>query len=136
MVIVRPSLLKLAITGTLECTVTTAVPLPSLKLADGIALLPKVRVGEAGATTGSCEKVIRSAPGSVATVGLTGAVKLKTRRGGLSPAREAVKCVATLPMNRRPESSCKVTGPPRILGRRELREETETSPRLFSTRNL
>ncbi len=101
-----------------------------------MGLLPKVRVGEAGDTTGSRANVIRSVPGSVATVGFTGAVKLKTRRGGLSPAREAVKCVATLPMNRRPESSCKVTGPPRILGSRVLNEETDTSPRLFSTRNL
>jgi hypothetical protein len=44
-------------------------------LAEEIALLPKVSVGEAGATSGSREKVIRSAPGSVATVGFTGAVK-------------------------------------------------------------
>jgi len=44
-------------------------------MAEGIALFPKVRVGEAGATTGSREKVMRTAPGSVATVGFTGAVK-------------------------------------------------------------
>ncbi len=60
-------------------------------MADGMVLLPKVRVGEAGATTGSRENVMRSAPGSVATMGFTGAVKWKTSRGGLSPDSEAVK---------------------------------------------
>ena len=68
-------------------------------------MLPKVSVGEAGATSGSREKVIRKVPGSVETVGFTGAVKLKTRRGGAVVAKEAVKWVATLPMKRRSESS-------------------------------
>ena len=60
-------------------------------MAEGMALLPKVRVGEAGATSGSREKVMRSAPGSVAMLGFTGEVKWKTRRGGLSAVSEAVK---------------------------------------------
>ena len=88
-------------------------------MADGMVLLPKVSVGEAGATSGSREKVMRRAPGSVATVGFTGAVKWKTSRGGLSADNDAVKWVATLPMKRRPDSSCRVTGPPRNRGSRE-----------------
>src|SRR6202050_2951520 len=100
-------------------------------MAEGIALLPKVRVGEAGATRGSRENVMRSAPGSVPTVGFTGEVKWKTSRGGLLAVRDAVKWVATLPMRSRPDSSCKVAGPPRKRGSRELSALMGTSPRLF-----
>ena len=37
-----------------------------------------------------------------------------------------------LPMNRRSDSSCRVAGPPRKRGRRELREASGTRPRPFS----
>src|SRR5580704_5979011 len=86
-----------------------------------MVLLPKVRVGEAGAVTGSWLNVMRSLPGSAATDGLTGAVKRKTRCEGSSGATEAVKWVATLPMKRRPDSWCRVAGPPRKRGRRKPR---------------
>ena len=135
-VMLRPSFEKVAMTGTDVFTVTTAEPLLSLKLADGIALLPNVNMGEAGPTRGSRRKVICSAPASFAIEGFTGAEKWNTSRGGSSLASDAVKCVATLPMNRRSETSCSVTGPPRMRGSRELSAPTGTSPRLFSKRNL
>src|SRR6266853_786093 len=50
--------------------------------------LPKVSVEDAGATTGSRVKVMCNLPGSVETEGLTGDEKLKTRRGGMTPAIE------------------------------------------------
>ena len=75
MVMVRPSLAKVAITGIVEVTVSVATPLASLKFAEGIVLLPKVSVGDAGATSGSRENVMRTEPGSVAILGFTGAVK-------------------------------------------------------------
>ena len=74
-VMVLPSLLNVAITGIEAFTVIAAAALPSLKMADGIVLFPNVSVGDAGDTTGSRENVIRSEPGSVAMIGLTGAVK-------------------------------------------------------------
>src|ERR1017187_3067836 len=73
-VMVRPSLLKPAIRGTLVVIVISAAPLLSEYAAEGMVLLAKVSVGEAGAVTGSWPKVMRSLPGSVATEGLTGAV--------------------------------------------------------------
>ena len=73
--IVFPSLPNEAMMGTLAFTVSTAEPLFSVKVADEMTLLPKVRVGEAGETSGSREKVIRSTPWSVAMMGFTGAVK-------------------------------------------------------------
>jgi len=54
-------------------------------------LLPKVSVEDAGATTGSRVKVMCNLPGSVETEGLTGDEKVKTRRGGMPAASEAVK---------------------------------------------
>jgi hypothetical protein len=54
-------------------------------------LLPKVRVEDAGATTGSRVKIMCNLPGSVETEGPTGDEKLKTRRGGVPEASEAVK---------------------------------------------
>src|SRR5256885_13999387 len=98
-------------------------------------LLPKVRVGDAGATTGSRVKVMRSFPGSAAMVGFTGAVKLKTRREGLS-ASDAVKWGATLPIERRSESSRRGAGPPRKRGRVGLSDGDGTQPRLFSARDF
>ena len=80
MVTVRPSLLKLAIAAAVEFTVMTAAPFPSLYVAEGMIRLPKVSRGEAGATSGSRLNVMRKVPGSVEIVGLTGDVKLKTRR--------------------------------------------------------
>ena len=50
---VRPSLLKLAINGTLVFTVMSAAPLLSEYVAEGITLLAKVSVGDAGAVMGS-----------------------------------------------------------------------------------
>src|ERR1700722_482521 len=90
-VIVRPSLLKLAMTGAVELTVITAAPPPSLYVAEGIVLLPNVNIGNAGETRGSRLNVMRKIPGSVDTVGLTGDVKLNTRRDGFSPVNDAVK---------------------------------------------
>src|SRR5271169_5772594 len=78
-VMVLPSALKLANSGTVVVTVIWAAPLISEYVASGMVLLPKVSVGEAGAVTGSWRNVIRSLPGSAATDGLTGAVKWKTR---------------------------------------------------------
>ena len=74
-VIVRPSPPNVAMTGTVELTVSTAAPLPSLYVADGMILLPNVSVGDAGPTIGSREKVIRREPASVAMLGFTGAEK-------------------------------------------------------------
>ena len=71
----RPSALKLAIKGTGELTVIAAPPLVSAYVAEGMTLLPNVRVGRAGATKGSRLKVMRNAPGSVETMGFTGVVK-------------------------------------------------------------
>ena len=51
--IVRPSLLKLAKSGTLPFTVISTAPLSSWKVADGIVLLSKVKVCEPGGTIGS-----------------------------------------------------------------------------------
>src|SRR5580700_1348471 len=133
-VAVRPSALKLAIKGTGELTVIAAPPLVSAYVAEGMTLLPNVRVGRAGATKGSRLKVMRNAPSSVATVGYIGVVKWNTSLGGLSPASDAVKWVAMLPMKRRSESSCTVTGPPRKRGNREASDETGTRPRSFSSR--
>ena len=50
---VRPSRLKLAMSGVVVVTVISAAPLFSEYAADGISLLEKVSVGEAGAVTGS-----------------------------------------------------------------------------------
>ena len=91
MVRVRPSLLNAAIRGTLPLTVISARPLPSVKVAEGIVLSPKVRVGVLGETTGSLLKTIRNLPGSVAMLGFTGAVKFMTRRVGPVWASCAVK---------------------------------------------
>src|SRR5271166_6422050 len=108
---VFPSELKLASSGTVVLTVIWAAPLLSEYVASGMALLPKVSVGDAGAVTGSWRNVMRSLPGSAATDGLTGAVKWKTRWEGSSGDTEAVKCVAMFPMKRRPDSWCRVAGP-------------------------
>src|SRR5215469_16293046 len=70
--IVRPSLPNVAMTGTVDVTVTTAFPLLSRYVADGITLLPNVNVGDAGPTSGSRENVILKAPGSFAIAGFTG----------------------------------------------------------------
>ena len=61
-VIVLPSPLKLAMTGAVAVTVTSADPLISLYVAAGIVLFPNVRVGDAGPTSGSRENVIRKTP--------------------------------------------------------------------------
>ena len=90
-VIVRPSLLKAAMSGTVVVTVIWAAPLLSEYSAEGMFLLAKVRVGDAGAVIGSWLKVMCSLPGSVATEGLTGAVNWKTRREGSSEETDAVK---------------------------------------------
>ena len=83
MVIVRPSLLKLAMSETLAATTTSADPLFSWNLAEGMILLSKVRTGDPGATTASCLNIMRRVPGSVAIIGLTGPVKLITNFGGV-----------------------------------------------------
>ena len=101
---VLPSVLKLARRGMVVVTVISTAPLCSAYVAAGMILLANVSEGEAGAVMGSRLKVMRSLPGSVATVGFTGAVKLKTRREGSSGDTVAVKWMATLPMNRRPDS--------------------------------
>src|SRR5262249_25116536 len=90
-VMVRPSLLKLAITGMLLFTTNSADPLLSSKLADWIVLLLKVRSGDPGATTGSRLKVMRNLPGSVPIVGFTGEVKFITKLGGVELFTSAVK---------------------------------------------
>src|ERR1700719_1287422 len=128
---VRPSGLKLARSGMVVFTVTSAVPLLSEKAAEGIALLANVNVGDAGAIRGSRLKVILNLPGSVAIEGFTGAVNWSTRRDASSAATAAVKWVPTLPMKRRLDSGCKVAEPPRNRGRRELRAGKGTSPRPF-----
>ena len=81
--IVRPLLAKLAIRGTLAATTTSAAPLFSWKLAEGMSLLSKVSACDPGATTASWLKAMRNFPGSVAIIGFTGAVKFITNLGGV-----------------------------------------------------
>jgi hypothetical protein len=50
---VRPSLLKLAMSGRVVVTVISAAPFISEYAADGMSLLENVSVGDAGAVTGS-----------------------------------------------------------------------------------
>src|SRR5205807_2691205 len=69
-VMVRPSLPKLASRGTLPLIVSSAVPLTSTKPAEEIALLLKLTVGVPETTTGSRVNAMRSFPGSVAIFGL------------------------------------------------------------------
>ena len=82
-VIVRPSLLKLASSGTGPLTVTSTAPLFSLKVAEEIALSLKLTVSGPEGTKGSRRKIIVSFPGSVPIVGLTGELKFKTSLGGV-----------------------------------------------------
>ncbi len=136
MVMVRPSLLKLAIKGKVPLTAISAAPLLSENTADGMAASSKVNVGVPGATTGSRLNDIRSRPGSVAIVGLTGEEKFITRRGGVVRLSWAVKCVATLPTNRRRAAGLKVMGVPTRRGRSVPSEVRGTSPRPLSRRKF
>src|SRR5580704_885507 len=132
MMIVRPLLAKLAISGTVAATTNSAAPLFSRKVASGMILLSKVSACEPGATTASWLNAMRSFPGSVAIIGLTGAVKFITNFGGVVLLTWAVKCTATLPTNKRREFWLNVTGPPRMRGRSVPRHESGTRPRWLS----
>src|SRR5580704_10853436 len=72
--------------------------------------------------------------GSVAMVGFTGAVKFMTNFGGVVLLTWAVKCTATLPINKRREFWLNVTGPPRMRGRSVPRHESGTRPRWLSSK--
>ena len=101
MVIVRPSLLKVAISDASPTTVTSALPLFSANVAEEMVWSAKFRVCAPGGSSGSRRKTIRSRPGSVAMVGFTGEVKFMMSRGGVVRLSSAVNWVATLPTNSR-----------------------------------
>src|SRR5579864_7115843 len=117
MVMVRRSLEKLAISGTVPLTLISETPLVSEYVADGIKGSLKVKVALPGGTSGSRLKVMRRRPGSVPMVGFTGEVKVMTRRGGVVRLSCAVKWVAMFPTKRRREAGLKATALPRIRGR-------------------
>jgi hypothetical protein len=79
---VRPLLLKLAMSGTVPATVISAAPLLSWNVAAVIVLSLKFSVAGPDATTGSRGNKSVTLPGSVATLGFTGALKLKATLDG------------------------------------------------------
>ena len=100
-VIVRPLLLKLAISGAVPAIASSAEPLLSEKAACVMVLLSKERAWLPGGTSGSRVNTMRNLPGSVEIVGLTGALKFSTNLGGLAASSCAWTSVATSPMNSR-----------------------------------
>ena len=99
-------------------------------------MLSKVSVCEPGGTRGSCVKIIRSLPGSVAIIGFTGELNSITRLGGFARFTCATKWTETFPMNNRRELSRNATGAPRNCGSNVLNEARGTRPRPFSNLNF
>src|SRR5256886_9986696 len=91
-------------------------------------LLSKVSVCEPGGTRGSCVKIIRSLPGSVATIGFTGELNSITRLGGFARFTCATKWTETFPMNNRRELSRNATGAPRRS--EEHTSELQSQPKI------
>ena len=98
-------------------------------------LLSKEIDGFPGETTGSCLNSMRNFPGSVEIVGLTGALKVTVRRGGVLASRRKLGWMPTSPTNNRRELSRKVTGAPRKRGSMVINELSGIIPREFSIRN-